>query len=146
MEIKIGIGIDNIFFGMKMEDVKTILGEPDKVSDTEKEEGVVFYFNKKMLKVKFDKEYDSKLYSFEVFEPETIMFERKIINTTKHEIECLLMEYGYSFKCEDYTHFETLFCEEIWSTFMFEFGKLRGIEFSPLFDQNDEIIWPQIKL
>ena len=143
MEIKIGIGLDEMIFGMKMDDVKNVLGEPDKISDTEKEEGVVFYFNKIMLKIKFDKEYDSKLYSFEIFNPETIMFGQKIINKTKQKMEILLKELRYSFEYEDYTHFETLFCEEIWSTFMFEFGKLRSIEFSPLFDQNDEIIWPK---
>ena len=32
MEIKIGVGLDNIVFGMSQEDVKNLLGAPNKVS------------------------------------------------------------------------------------------------------------------
>ena len=34
MEIKIGVGLDNIVFGMSQEEVKNLLGLPDKVSNT----------------------------------------------------------------------------------------------------------------
>ena len=43
---------------------------------------------------------------------------------------------------EEYDFFETLFCESIWTTFEFEFDRLRCIEFSPLYKNDDEIIWP----
>ena len=45
MEIKIGIGLDNIVFGMSQEDVNSIFGIPDKISETEKINGIVYYYN-----------------------------------------------------------------------------------------------------
>lgn len=143
MEAKIGIGLDNIIFGMNQEETKTILGEPNKISETEKDSGVVYTFNQQMIKLKFDKDNDMKLYSIEVHNPNIKMFNRRIINKTKEEIKSLLMSIGYSdIEYNEYDFFETLFCEEIWTTFEFEFDRLKSVEFSPLYKDDNEIIWP----
>ena len=146
MEIKIGLGLDNLIFGMLQEDVIDLMGEPDKISDTEKENGVVYYYNDQLIKVKFDQEEGSKLYAIEAFNQESVMFDNRIMNKDKREIVELLKTRGYhEIEEEEYTHFETVFCREIWSTFMFEFNRLRSVEFSPLFENNDRIIWPEIE-
>lgn len=36
MKVKIGIGLDDIVFGMMQDEVKKALGEPNKISETEK--------------------------------------------------------------------------------------------------------------
>jgi len=144
MEIKIGIGIENLFFGMKQTEIKCILGEPNKINEDEMEDGIVYYYNDKMIKLKFDKEEDYKLNSIEVHNQEIKLFNQNIFRKTKCEIEEILESNGYfKFEYEEYTTFDTLFCEEIWTTFVFEFDKLMNIEFSPLFNDNDERIWPQ---
>lgn len=99
-----------------------------------------------MIKLKFDKDEDGKLYSIEVFHPDVILFNQKVIDKQKEEIENLLKNNEcYNLEFEDYDTFETLFCEKIWSTFMFEFNMLRSIEFSPLFENENDIIWPERK-
>lgn len=144
MKIKIGIGIDNIIFGMFQEDVKAIWGNPDRVSLTEKDSGIVYSYNDRMVKLKFDEEEELKLYTIETFNPDTIMFNQKIIGKKKDEIRSILKDNRYKEpKYEEYDFFETLFCEEVRSTFEFEFDKLRSIEFSPLFNNDDELIWPK---
>jgi len=40
------------------------------------------------------------------------------------------------------TFLKHYFSEDIWTTFAFEFNKLRHVEFSPLF-KDEEIIWPE---
>jgi len=146
MEIKIGLGLDNIIFGIFQEDVINVLGKPDKISESEKEDGIVYYYNNQMIKTKFDLLDNGKLYSFEVYNPKAIMFNQEIINKKKSEILDLLKLNGYDdIEQEDYEFFETLFCRGIWSTFAFEFGKLVHVEFSPLSDSNDKIIWPMEK-
>lgn len=143
MEIIIGRGLGDIVFGMYEDDIVSMLGEADKINYSEKENGVVYYYNDKMIKLKFDKDEDGKLYSIEVFHPDLILFDQKVIDKKKEEIENLLMKNEcYNLEFEDYDTFETLFCEKIWSTFMFEFNKLRSIEFSPLFKNENDIIWP----
>ncbi|MCR3759759.1 hypothetical protein KYB31_12320 [Clostridium felsineum] len=143
MDIKIGVGIEEVLFGMKQEDVIEILGKPDKINYEEKEEGIVYYYNDKMIKLKFDKSDHYKLYSIEVCYQEIIMFNENIFNKLMCEVEDLLKKNGYfKFEYEDYEFFNTLFSEEIWTTFTFEFNKLMSIEFSPLFNEKDERIWP----
>ncbi|EHQ88894.1 hypothetical protein [Desulfosporosinus youngiae] len=143
MEIKIGIGLDCLVFGMSQKEVEDILGKPDKTSETEKDKGIVYYFYDKLIKTKFDKEEDLKLYSIEVHNPDVKMFKKKLINKTKGEIESLLLNNGYKkIEYEDYDTFDIIFCEEIWTTFEFELNRLKNIEFSPLFKDSKNIIWP----
>ena len=66
VEIKIGIGLDNLVFGMSQQEVKNTLGEPDKINETEKIDGIVYYFNNELIKTKFDQNESLKLYSIEV--------------------------------------------------------------------------------
>lgn len=143
MEIKIGIGLNDIVFGIFQEDVINLLGKPDKILDTEKEDGIVYYYNNQMIKIKFDLLENGRLYSFEVHNPNAIMFNQEIINKEKDEILNLLKLNGYcDIVQKDYEFFETVFCKEVWSTFSFEFNKLTNIEYSPLSDNNDRTIWP----
>lgn len=144
MEIKIGIGLDNIIFGMSQEDVKRIIGKPDKITEDERPDGITYYYNHLLIKTNFDKDEDCRLYSIEVFNPDVYMFDQKIMGKEKDEILDLLKSNGYcEIEQEDYSCFETVFCEKIWSTFEFEFNRLRNIEFSPLFgDDGATIIWP----
>jgi len=143
MEIKIGIGLDNLVFGMSQEEVKNTLGEPDKVNEREMDNAIVYYFNNELIKAKFDEEEDLKLYSIEVHNPEVLMFNKKVMNLTKGEIESLLINNGYTkIKHQDYDTFDTIICEEIWTTFEFGFNRLRNIEFSPLFKDEENILWP----
>jgi hypothetical protein len=143
MKIKIGVGIDNIIFGMSQEEVKNLVGSPDKVSNTEWTYGVVLTFNSIMTKFKFDQKEDLRLVSIETFYPDTTMFNQRIIGKEKQEIEALLHSLGYcNIEYEEFDFFETIHCDEVAMTFEFEFNRLRGIEFSPLFDSNEEIVWP----
>lgn len=146
MEIKIGVGLDNIVFGMSQEDVKNLLGTPDKVSYTEWSYGVVLTFNKIMTKFKFDEKEDLKLVSIETFYSDVIMLDQRVIGKEKSELETLLQSFGFSkLEYEEYDFFETIHCDNVDATFEFEFNRLRGIEFSPLFNSDEQIIWPENK-
>ncbi len=143
MEINIGVGLEDIRFGMYQDEVKGIWGEPNRINTEEKEQGIVYYFNSKMVKLKFDLDENEKLYSIEVHNPKVKMFDKHIFLKTKKEIENYLINNGYSdFEYDLYDTFETLFCREIWTTFEFVFERLRSVEFSPLFKNDDDIIWP----
>ena len=142
MEIKIGIGVDNLVFGMSQEEVKGIVGEPNKITEIEECGWILYYFNDLLIKTIFDKNEDCKMYSIEVFNPRMLMFNQKIINEGKSKIlELLHLNGYYEIEEEEYDFFETVFCREIWTTFTFEFNRLRSIEFSPLFKKDGKFIW-----
>lgn len=143
MEIKIGIGIENLFFGMSEEEVREILGKPDKINEEEKVDGTVYYYNSKIIKLKFDKRQQCRLYSIEVHNPQMRMFGNNIFLKTQEEIEYYLKSNGYfDFEYYNYDAFETLFCKGIWTTFLFEFNTLRSLEFSPLIKNADGWVLP----
>jgi|LSQX01.3.fsa_nt_gb hypothetical protein len=145
MEIKTGIGFSNIIFGMYQEEVIKILGKPNKINKEELINHIVYYYNDRMIKLKFDEEEYYKLVSIDVYSAEIIMYNQNIFSQSKEEIISFLKNNGHeNTKYEEYDTFETLFCKEIWTTFEFEFGKLRGVEFSPLYDNaGNKIIWPE---
>jgi len=143
MEIQIGFGLNNIVFGMNEDEVIRMLGQPNKISYTEREGFVVYYYNAQMIKLNFDEEKDYKLYTIEVFNSTIRIFEEDVISLNKDAIIRILHDNGLKeFEIEDFEFFETIFCERIWTTFRFEFDKLKSIEFSPLYDDFDNIIWP----
>lgn len=52
---------------------------------------------------------------------------------------------GYDkYEYEEYTFFDTLSVEELHTTFSFEFDRLKSFEFSPLWKNEDELIWPNL--
>ncbi|MDQ7095863.1 hypothetical protein REC12_19910 [Desulfosporosinus sp. PR] len=83
MDIKIGVGLDNLIFGMSQEEVKECLGKPNKISEKQKDDGIVYHYNDIQFKVKFDQKENSKLYSIEVYNPEVTLFNQKIIGKNK---------------------------------------------------------------
>ncbi|MCK5148085.1 hypothetical protein KAR48_15115 [bacterium] len=146
MQINIGTGLNNINFGIKQEQLIALLGEPDKINplDQEQEGKVIVYYNDLRAKFKFDKDEEMKLYAIEVFHPEALLFGEKLIDKSSMEIIEALKAKGYEkLAYENYKTFNTIFCETIWMTFQFEFDLLTGIEFSPLFDENEQIVWPK---
>lgn len=145
MKATIGIGLGNLVFGMSQDDVKALLGQPNKVTDQELDFAIIYYYNDKMIKTKFDKDENLRLYSIEVFKADVSMFNQAVIGQTKEQIITLLKNLAYSeLKFEDYDTFDTVFCEKIWTTFCFEFERLVSFEFSPLFKEDGEtIIWPK---
>ncbi len=145
MEIKIGIGLDSIQFGLLQPELIKILGQPDKVNNEEREDHVVLYYNKIMTKFYFNLDSQGKLCSIATINPEIIFFERNVIGLEKEYIISLLKTNGVtSFDCEDYESFDSIFCEEIWSSFTFEFNRLREIEFSVLMDDSGDLEkWPE---
>jgi hypothetical protein len=129
---------------MTQEEVRSTLGEPNKINYEELDWGIVYYFNDKLIKTTFEEDYNFKLFTIEVFNSEVIFLGQRVIGQPKEKIEKLLNENGYSsFVYEDYDTFDTFFYETIYATFYFEFDRLRSIMFSPLFIDDNNIAWPK---
>lgn len=145
MEIKVGIGIDDIYFGMSQKDVVAKLGKPDKINSNLMKNAVTYFYNDKMALFYFDEEDDLKLTSIEVYHPEALMFNQPVINKSKSEIVDWLNTLEYTkLEYEEYDYFDTIFCEDIWAEFEFQFEKVVCVKFGPLFDEDDETIWPLV--
>ena len=130
INIKFGIGFESIVFGMVPSKVIQVLGSPDKInSDSdERDYYMVYYYNEIMTKLFFDLRYDYKLTSIYTSNPDTYVWNKKIISLKKSEIEYLLNTNDVLAKIyDDYDFFDTIFCEMIYSTFNFEYNKLKSV-------------------
>lgn len=143
MRVKVGVGLDDLVFGMSQEMASHIMGQPDKVIVDEPLRDIAYWFNRKQIQLIFDQSEDYRLYSMVIFNPSVELFDQRVIGRTKSEILDFLRVNGCScFRYEDYDLFETVHCEELWSEFTFQFGRLRSLTISPLFDDDENIVWP----
>ncbi|MGN0292458.1 MAG: hypothetical protein ACI4D3_00470 [Lachnospiraceae bacterium] len=142
IKIKFGVGLGQIFFGMVPSEVISILGNPDKINDDEREGCVVYYYNELMTRLFFDLENNNRLITIFVSNPDAYVWNQKIIGMRKTDFESLLDKNKIPSRIyDDYKIFDSIFCEEIWSVFGFQYDKLTDIEFSVLADEHNDCIW-----
>ncbi|EKO59611.1 hypothetical protein [Leptospira kirschneri] len=157
MNIEIGKGLNGIYFGMSIDEVKSKLGEPDEIYDYDYEgtQSTGYEYFSEESEYEFDQEEDNKLYSITISNPSIRLFGKPIIGESIETIRELLNQNGIDDLEEDdeeehdhqevehdHTHGVTAFSDKINAIFQFEEDELIFFGFSPLF-KDDQIDWPQ---
>lgn len=141
MNIEIGTGLSNIIFGMTEDEIIAILGKPDRII-TYREDGEEFLYNSLKLKLFFGFEEDNRLYSIEVFKKEITFLSTEVIGLPLEKLLSFMSDNGYKkYKVNNFDYFDTIFFDECDTSFTIEFNEVTSFEFSPLFKNDDEIIW-----
>ena len=145
MNIEIGKGMSNIIFGMTENEVIATLGKPDRVIagiDDNKE----FLYNLFKLKLIFDSEEGNRLYSIEVFKKEVTFLSTEVIGMSFDELLSFMKKNGYEdYEVDSYDYFDTVYFDDCSTYFTLEFNEVTSFDFSPLFKNDDEIIWPECR-
>lgn len=145
MNIEIGKGLSNIIFGMTENEVIATLGKPDRVIagiDDNKE----FLYNLFKLKLIFDSEEGNRLYSIEVFKKEVTFLSTEVIGMSFDELLSFMKKNGYEdYEVDSYDYFDTVYFDDCSTYFTLEFNEVTSFDFSPLFKNDDEIIWPECR-
>ena len=143
MNVEIGKGLSNIIFGMTENEVIATLGKPDRVIagiDDNKE----FLYNLFKLKLIFDSEEGNRLYSIEVFKKEVTFLSTEVIGMSFDELLSFMKKNGYEdYEVDSYDYFDTVYFDDCNTYFTLEFNEVTSFDFSPLFKNDDEIIWPE---
>ncbi|EMJ90842.1 hypothetical protein LEP1GSC198_3645 [Leptospira kirschneri str. JB] len=157
MNIEIGKGLNGIYFGMSIDEVKSKLGEPDEIYDYDYEgtQSTGYEYFSEESEYEFDQEEDNKLYSITISNPSIRLFGKPIIGESIETIRELLNQNGiddleeddeeehdHQEEEHDHTHGVTAFSDKINAIFQFEEDELIFFGFSPLF-KDDQIDWPQ---
>lgn len=157
MNIEIGKGLNGIYFGMSIDEVKSKLGEPDEIYDYDYEgtQSTGYEYFSEESEYEFDQEEDNKLYSITISNPSIRLFGKPIIGESIEKIRELLNQNGiddleeddeeehdHQEEEHDHPHGVTAFSDKINAIFQFEEDELIFFGFSPLF-KNDQIDWPQ---
>ena len=145
MNVEIGKGLSNIIFGTTENEVIATLGMPDKVIadiDYNKE----FLYNSLKLKLIFDFEKGNRLYSIEVFKKEVTFLSTEVIGMSFDELLSFMKKNGYEkYEVDSYDYFDTVYFNDCNTYFTLEFNEVTSFDFSPLFKNDDEIIWPECR-
>ena len=98
-EIKLGVGLGDLKFGLTMDEVEAIMGEPEEVEESEEDEEFeyqVWNYWEEGYSFYFDEDDDYRLGLIETANEETTLFGQKIFSMTQAEIEELLKKNGIS--------------------------------------------------
>lgn len=148
MVARIGIGLDDIYFGQYKSEFEFLYGQPDKKTEmTFSSDKSVFYtYNSLMSILEFSSEDNYKLVSIHVFDPNLQINQKLIITMAKNEAEKLFSEMGTTTsEYETYDLYDTIYYEQFNITLFLEFDSVVSVEFGPVFDENGEYIWPSEK-
>jgi hypothetical protein len=144
MEIKIGIGVDELIFGLTESQVEEILGLANKIYTTDGGCRRLQFFDR-MLELSFEPDNDGLLGWIEVHNPDATLFGHKLLSQPRERVlEVIVSKLGQPSECEDYASFDTVFYEEHWLEFHFNFGRLTHINFGVLYGKDDETLWPNL--
>ncbi|PLX19084.1 MAG: hypothetical protein C0599_11365 [Salinivirgaceae bacterium] len=152
-EIKAGIGLDNIKFGMFRDDVKNILGEPDEIDNhtDNEDEGQTesWHYDELELSISFEEVDDMRLFSIAVSGEHYEFNGKKLIGSKKPQLLKDLKDLNITdlkeeaWETDDETKQELIFSEDLSLNFWMEDYELSEIQFGPLFEGEETIKWPE---
>lgn len=153
-EIKLGIGLGVLHFGLTQDGVRELLGEPDEIeldeieTDDEESQSVSWHYDELDISLGFEIEYQWRLSTISVTDDFYQLAGEALIGLEEKS----LMKKLSSLKIDDLVAIdqedldeeqELLISEKSSLFFWLEAGQLLEIQFSPIFDENDQPVWPQ---
>lgn len=155
-EILTGKGLGIIRFGMLSKDLILLLGVPDEIevycySNNLNDRSEQWYFKEKEMSIYFNEEEGWKLETIAV-NSDTFHFKNLIrMDQSMEKVKLDLKELGFEdLEFEDCSNIESpdhqlISVDEISMNFWFDHGRLSEIQWSPLFKDDETIIWPDLK-
>ncbi len=151
--IKPGIGLGVIRFGMKREQIRLILGNPEEVDNfyldnEEKCESESWYYDSIGLSLSFESEEDWKLITIEVDSGEYNLHGHTILGISKSKLYTILESLNISDLNEEVTPLDESEIHELISSdsneinFWLEEEIVSEIQWGPFYKEDDKIVWP----
>ncbi|MGD9993599.1 MAG: hypothetical protein AB7S69_09895 [Salinivirgaceae bacterium] len=143
--IEIGIGIGSIRFGMKRDEVKAILGDPDEIEvfeeeDPELDNTIVWHFDDVEMSLSFGD--DDMLLAIAISNEDVMLAGKKLMGLTINEITEFVKEFDLGeMEIEEQAEEDGVKSTlvSLWESAMnlwFEDGELTEIQWGPLWDEE----------
>lgn len=139
MDIVLGYGFDNIYFGLLEQEIIKRLGVPDKKYESDYD--LHFQYFPLRCDLWFRKE-DIRLHWIECSHPEIRIYDELIINKSKEELIAFFKSKLHDkLEINDYDSFESYYFDNNCFELQFEFDLLTQIGFGHFWSDLDEPIW-----
>ncbi len=152
IEVKTGEGLGDIKFGITKDALVELLGQPDEKDGFSYDEGddndtEAWHYDEFELSFSFDKDDDWRLGTIASSSEATLFEGEKIIGLDVDSLLNLLKHKGIDAESEDLSTTEipnhhVVVVEQESINFWFEDGKLSEIQWSPMWADEETIIWP----
>ncbi|AUX19432.1 hypothetical protein AQ623_02090 [Flavobacterium columnare] len=142
MKINPKIGIDQLVFGMKPNDVVKLYGQPNKQFEDE-EQNLIYLYNDQKWRLTFYEDEAFRLGYIISSNPDLILFEKTILAQPINEIQELLNAKKLKpLEIESFDSVDNYFNESNWMIFQVEYGSIIRFELGAVFnDHSDEFEW-----
>ncbi len=141
MKINPKIGIDQLVFGMKQNDVIALYGNPDKQYKDD-DSNVIFLYNNQKMRLTFYDDENLKLGYIISSNADLELFSEKIINKSWQSIEEVLTNKGIkSLEKENFDTVDNYFNESNWMIFQVEYNEVIRFELGAIINDKDEFDW-----
>ncbi|MET3046933.1 hypothetical protein [Flavobacterium covae] len=142
MKINPKIGIDQLVFGMKPNDVIKLYGQPNKQFEDE-EQNLIYLYNDQKWRLTFYEDEEFRLGYIISSNPDLILFEKTILAQPINEIKELLNTRKLKpLEIESFDSVDNYFNESNWMIFQVEYGSVIRFELGAVFnDHSDEFEW-----
>lgn len=144
MELKLALGIDNLKFGLKQEEVFSLLGNPNKVHiDEDDEDEMVCDWNDYKFRLTFYKNENLKLGYIRIKNQNLTFNDQKIIGQSIKHVKEVLFAHLDNWEVDEYEFFSTYFNEKFWLTLHVDYGIIEEVEIGVPLKSNLEYDWPE---
>lgn len=141
MKINPKIGIDQLVFGMKQNDVIALYGNPDKQYKDD-DSNVIFLYDSKKMRLTFYDDENLKLGYIISSNADLELFSEKIINKSWQSIEEVVTNKGIkSLEKENFDTVDNYFNESNWMIFQVEYNEVIRFELGAIINDKDEFDW-----
>jgi hypothetical protein len=149
MELKPGIGIGNIKFGMTRNQVKDVLGEPDLAynNDDDDEGDIVFDYKKRRLSLTFYKNYSYRFGYLRTINNDvnyngSYILNEEIENVKKNVFGGIINDWEF----ENYELYQTYFNVDYWLELEVKYDIIVHLEMGVPFKNDDEYQWATLNV
>ena len=154
LEIKPLNGLGSLRFGMSRDEVTSLLGEPEDVdeysfSGAEDDLSESWHYDEMDLSMSFDAEDDWRLVTLAVSSPDYQLEGHSLVGLNRDELLSLLESIGIGNISEenelalDMPGHQLVAAHDHFMNFWFEGNRLMEVQWSPRFNDDDEIEWPE---
>lgn len=141
MQIKPKFGVDKLLFGMKINDVKSLYGEPNKQFKDE-DKNLIYVYNQLQLRLTFYEDEAFRLGYVICSNPDLLLFDAFVIGRKVEEIQKELEKKQFKdWEKEDFDIVENHFNEEHWLILQSEFDQISKVEIGAIINDKDEFDW-----
>ncbi len=141
IELKPTFGLNQLLFGMKEKDVKSLYGQPN-LNFKDDEGNIIWVYNELKMRLTFYEEEDFRLGYIICSHSDATLFGNQIIGKSIEEIQPILSKKGInSFEKEAFDIQTNFFNEENWIIFQVEFDEIVKIEIGAVVKNLDEFDW-----